>query len=299
MAEQMNKIPGGVWVPTTSPCDSAGRFLPAEFEKAADAVLKEPGVAGLYVCGGTGEGLLMRAGERREAYTIAVEIAKRRGKKVLAHIGAFAMRDALDLAEYAAGAGADGISTVPLPNVDFTGQVEYYRALTTAVALPAVLYYTPGHAQTLPQVLETMAIPGVVGIKSSSNDFFFTMRVMAEKPDGKLVFNGKDEYLAAAVIQGADGGIGMWGSVFPHAYANIYHYAKARDYHRAFDLQSVLNSLCCIAFRMGLLQSFSCICGVLGGWEQVFRPPAPRLDPAFRKAFLAQAGPLIDRLATS
>ena len=292
----MNRIPGGVWVPICSPCDSTGRFLPAEFEQVADILLQEPDVEGLYVCGGTGEGLSMRSTERMEAYGIAVDGAKRRGKKVLAHIGAHVMRDALELAEYAAAVGADGISTVPLPGVGHAGQMEYYRAVCKAAALPVVLYYTPGAAQTLPQVLETMAIPGVTGIKSSSNDFFFTMRVMAEKPEGTLVYSGKDEYLAAAVIEGADGGIGMWGCVFPRAYANIYHFAKARDYRRAFELQTTLNRLCCVAFRMGLLQSFSCICGHIGRWEQVFRPPAPQCDAAFRKAFLAEAAPLIDRL---
>ncbi len=292
----MEPITGGVLIPVCSPCDAEGRFLPAEFEKLMEEGMREPLVDGAYVCGGTGEGLLMCPEERMEACEIAVQVAEKHGKGILAHVGAYSMRDALELARHAAKAGASAISTVPQPDADLAGQMDYYRAITDVSGLPTVLYYVPGCAMPLGQVLQTLDVPGVIGIKSSSNDFFFTMQLMAAKPAHSILFNGKDEYLAAAVRQGADGGIGMWANVFPRAYAGIYHKAKAGKLEEAFALQVKLNALCCIAFRLGLLESFECILRYMGRWDRVFRRPSPRYDKAFYDAFLAEAKPLLDEL---
>ena len=47
------------------------------------------------------------------------------------------------------------------------------------------------------EVLETLSIEGVAGIKCSSDDLFFTEQLAAAKPAGSVLFNGKDEYLGA------------------------------------------------------------------------------------------------------
>ncbi|HQQ41140.1 MAG TPA: dihydrodipicolinate synthase family protein, partial [Clostridia bacterium] len=199
-----------------------------------------------------------------------------------------------------AASGADGVSSVPLPGASHAQQMRYYRALAKAATIPVILYYMPqpGVNFSLDNVLETLTVPGVTGVKSSTNDFFFTQQLVAEKPAGCAVFNGKDEYLAPAVFHGADGGIGMWATVFPAAYAGIYHAAKAGDYARAFDLQKTLNALCVIVMHKGLLQSFACILHELGLHDRVFRAPAPQYDAAFAKDFFAEARPLVEKLAS-
>ena len=240
----------------------------------------------------------MRVSERKAAAEIGIDICHKHGKSALVQVGAFTMRDALELAEHAAMSGADGISSVPLPGASHPQQMQYYRALSETAQIPVILYYMPqpGVSFSLENVLETLTVPGVTGIKSSTNDFFFTQQLIAEKPRGIVVFNGKDEYLAPAVIHGADGGIGMWATVFPKAYAGIYRAAKAGDLARAFALQSDLNALCVIVMRRGLLQSFACILHELGMHDRVFRAPAPQYDAAFAQAFFAEARPLVERL---
>lgn len=144
---------------------------------------------------------------------------------------------------------------------------------------------------------QALALPGITGVKSSTNDFFFTMRLIDSKPEGVILFNGKDEYLAPAVLQGAEGGIGMWASAFPEAYAAIYRHAAAGELTEAFRLQVTLNKLCCVVFRFGLLPAFSVILEYLGRWSRVFRGGAGDFNEDFRRAFLAQAQPLIDQLS--
>ena len=293
----LKPVTGGVLVPACSPCDAQDRFLETEFAEMLEAGMREP-LDGAYLCGGTGDGMKMRVSERKAAAEIGIDICHRHGKSALVQVGAFTMRDALELAAHAAECGADGVSTVPLPGASHPQQMQYYRALSDAAKIPVILYYMPqpGVSFSLCEVLETLTVPGITGIKSSTNDFFFTQQLIAEKPQGIAVFNGKDEYLAPAVIHGADGGIGMWATVFPKAYAGIYRAAKSGDLSRAFALQSTLNALCVIVMRRGLLQSFACILHELGLPDRVFRAPAPQYDAAFAKAFLAEAKPLIEQL---
>ncbi len=290
-------VTGGVLVPACSPCDAQDRFLETEFANMLELGLQEP-LDGAYLCGGTGDGMKMRLGERKAAAEIGISLCHKYGKSALVQVGSYTMRDALELAEHAAVSGADGVSSVPLPGAGHAQQMDYYRALSRAAGIPVILYYMPqpGVSFSLENVLETLTVPGVTGVKSSTNDFFFTQQIMAGKPEGCKVFNGKDEYLAPAVIHGADGGIGMWATVFPKAYAGTYHAAKAGDYAHAFALQGELNALCAVVMRRGLLQSFACILHELGMHERVFRSPAPQYDAAFARAFFAEAGPLVERL---
>ena len=296
----LKPVTGGVLVPACSPCDAQDRFLETAFADMLEQGMNEP-LDGAYICGGTGDGMKMRLPERKTAAEIGIEICHKHGKSALVQVGASTMRDALELAKHAAESGADGVSTVPLPGASHPQQMQYYRALSERAQIPVILYYMPqpGVSFSLNEVLETLTVPGVTGIKSSTNDFFFTQQLIAEKPQGCAIFSGKDEYLAPAVIHGADGGIGMWATVFPRAYAGIYRAAKAGDYKRAFALQSDLNALCTVVMRRGLLQSFACILHELGLHDRVFRAPAPQFDAAFSKTFMAEAGPLVNRLRTA
>lgn len=291
-------ITGGVLVPLCSPCNERGEFLEEEFAAALEASLSEP-VDGAYLCGGTGDGMNLRLEERKAATRIGVTLCQKYGKLALVQVGARTMRDALELAEYAAACGADGISSVPLPGFGHDVQMAYYRSLIAAAGgLQTILYYMPqpGLSFSLEQVLETLTIPGVQGIKCSTNDFFFTQQLIMRKPAGQVLFNGKDEYLAPAVIHGADGGIGMWATVFPKAYAGIYRLAKAGALAEAFELQKTLNALCCLVMQHGLFQSYAAILHYLGRHERVFRAPQPQFDPAGYGAFIRLAAPWIDRL---
>ena len=287
-------ISGGVLVPLYSPCDEEGHFLPEKFSQAMEQYLSAP-INGFYVCGGTGQGVLMTTEERKLACELAVSIAKPKGKSTLVQIGAADPAVAAELAAHAAKAGADGISSVPLEGTSKEQQQAYYNTITAASGLPTILYYVPGCNQSLSDVKEFLRTPGVTGIKSSTNDLFFTMELLEAKGPDRILFNGKDEYLAAAVAQGAEGGIGMWASVFPNAYAAIFHRAAAGDLNGAFAVQTVLNHLCCVVFRYGLLPAFEAILRHLGRWDRVFRG-AGRLDPEMERRFLTEADGDIQRL---
>lgn len=104
--------------------------------------------------------------------------------------------------------------------------MQYYRALSSAAGIPLILYYMPqpGVSFSLGEVLETLTVPGVTD-QILHNDFLYPATHRG-KTYGLCSPFRQDEYLAPAVIHGADGGIGMWATVFPKVYAGIYRAAE-------------------------------------------------------------------------
>src|SRR5947208_15551966 len=81
-------------------------------------------IDGLYVCGNTGQGLLLSIDARRTMLETVVRHSPP-GKLVIAHVGADNLNDAVELARHAAETGADAISSLPPSSADFE-QVEAY-----------------------------------------------------------------------------------------------------------------------------------------------------------------------------
>jgi len=70
------------------------------------------GVGGLYVCGGTGEWLLLSPTVRRQMAEVAIGAVAER-VPVVVHISAATTEQAVELARHARASGADAISAVP------------------------------------------------------------------------------------------------------------------------------------------------------------------------------------------
>ncbi|MDR2687437.1 MAG: dihydrodipicolinate synthase family protein, partial [Oscillospiraceae bacterium] len=184
----------------------------------------DAGLAGFYVCGATGEGVVMRPAARKRLTEIAVEEAKGRGA-VIAHVGAVDMATAMDLAAHAAQAGADAISSVPpffypygLPEI-----ARYYTALAEASGLPTLIYASPmaGTVFTRDMVAALLEIPGIVGLKWTSPDYYAMSRIKQLAGGDINVINGPDETLLCGLCMGADGGIGSTYNVMPGTYAEL------------------------------------------------------------------------------
>jgi len=202
----------------------------------------QAGVHGFYVCGGTGEGLLLRVDERKRLLEIALDQVKGRGA-VVAHIGAYQTQDTLELARHAGEAGADAISCLPptwFYKPDANGLVEYYRLVAGASDLPLLVYNIPQRTglQLTPRLMDTlMTIGNVVGLKHSTGNLY-EMRQIINAGKGKvIVFMGEDEYLLPALMYGAVGGIGGCYNVMPRYYVEIYEAFVRGEYQKAAEVQ--------------------------------------------------------------
>ena len=130
---------GGIVSAFITPFDASGRFAPQSLDPLLEFELGQ-GIAGLYVGGSTGEGLLQEVAERRE---VLREVATRtRGRTTLiAHVGAIATDDVLRLGTAAAECGYDAIAAIP-PFYYGCGPeavVRHYERLAGEVGLPLLV----------------------------------------------------------------------------------------------------------------------------------------------------------------
>jgi len=201
------------------------------------------GVDGIYVCGNTGEGLLLSPDLREKATEVAVRCSPK-GKQVIVHTGAHNAKDAIRLTAHASRTGVAAVSALP-PGAGYSyGEVKtYYEALAAASAnAPFLVYFFPSMApaMSIAQIEELCDIPNVAGLKFTSFDFY-TMRQLILH--GAVVLNGPDEMLAAGLLLGAHGGIGTTYNIMPKLFLELYQHARANRWPEAVAAQDRINRL--------------------------------------------------------
>jgi N-acetylneuraminate lyase len=265
----------GVIPAIVSPCDDHDRFLEEAFVEQIHRVYKE-GVHGVYVCGATGDALRMRNDDRKRAVALAVEASGPYNGTVIAHVGNESTRNAVELAEDAAKAGADAISSMPPFSTTPQQVCDFYATISRSVDLPLLVYHIPqitGIDTSVEQMLELLDIPNVIGIKCSGNDLMFLKRISMARPDTVLI-NGVDEKFTLGLLYGACGGIGMWYSIFPRLFLDIFEAVSRRDIDRALELQTLLVDLWQVAL-VDMRASFEMVLQMRGFGCRAFRRPHP------------------------
>ena len=230
-------------------------------ERLLDAVYKS-GVHGVYLCGNTGEGKLLPPASRRLILETAMRCSPP-GKIVIAHVGSDDLNIAVDLAAHAADLGVHAISSLP-PNRDFAAIHGYYAKLTPSTRVPFLIYYFPDVApgiRTLPQIEELAALPNVAGLKFTDFDLY---RLSMLSRRGLILFNGRDEVLAAGLLMGAAGAIGSFYNVVPQCALNIYRAACNADFVTARTSQDRLNDLITACLKYPLIPALKQILGWRG-----------------------------------
>src|SRR5438445_12984281 len=101
----------GILPAVVTPLDADEQFAPAPFEALLES-LYAAGVDGVYVCGGTGEGLLQTVDQRKLVAEAAVRNSPK-AKLVVVHVGSHRTADAVDLADHASRIGAAAVSALP------------------------------------------------------------------------------------------------------------------------------------------------------------------------------------------
>jgi len=202
----------------------------------------ESGVDGFYLCGGTGEGLLLTVEERKRMLEIALDQAAGR-VGMIAHIGAYQTRDTVELARRACEAGADAISCLPptwFYKPDADALIEYYKRVAGACDLPLLVYNIPQRTglQLTPSLMARLAsIDSIVGLKHATGNLYQMRQIINMAQGDMIVFMGEDEFLLPALMYGAVGGIGMCYNVMPQYYVGIYASFLQGDYERATEIQ--------------------------------------------------------------
>ena len=248
----------GILPATVSPNKEDGSFDAATMRRVVRHQL-DAGSDGVYVCGGTGEGLLMSREDRAQALETVLDEVNG-AATVIAHIGAFQTGETVALARHASDTGADAIAALPpayfyVPDDD--GMVEYYRTIADASDVPLLIYNIPQRTHiTMTESLFTrlLEIPNVVGMKDSSGDIFSLGNLVANTDD-PVIFEGEDATVLWALMAGANGGIGSTYNVMPHLYVNMWRAFQDGSTDAAVRTQLRINEIIAVLVRTSVISS--------------------------------------------
>jgi 4-hydroxy-tetrahydrodipicolinate synthase len=174
----------------------------------------------LGVVGTTGESPTVDVEEHCEIIRVSVEQAKGR-VPVMAGCGANSTKEAIELAKFAKGVGADSqLQVVPYYNKPTQeGQYQHFKAIAEAVGdLPIVLYNVPGRTvadMAHDTVLRLAQVPGIIGIKEATGNIERAQWLIRDLPKNFAVYSGDDPTAVALMLCGGQGNISVTANIAP------------------------------------------------------------------------------------
>jgi dihydrodipicolinate synthase/N-acetylneuraminate lyase len=232
----------GIFTPTLVAYDERGAIHEAELRRFISWLI-ERGVHGLYPNGSTGEFTRLTVEERRRIVQITCDEARGR-VPVLAGAAEANVRETLDACEAYTRMGATAVAIVsPIyyrlaPDSVYAYFAEIARHSPIDVTLYNIpMFASPIDLQTIRRLAE---FPRIIGIKDSSGDLAFMMRMIAAvrpaRPDFSFL-TGWEAVLAPMLMIGCDGGTNASSNVVPEVTRKIFELTRAGDLAEAMRWQ--------------------------------------------------------------
>ncbi len=205
------------------------------------------GTDGVVIVGTTGESPTVDVSEHCRLIESAIEFAAGR-IPVVAGAGGNSTKEAIELTQFAARAGADYVlSVVPYYNKPMQeGLYRHFKAIAEESDIPVILYNVPSrtvadlHNDTVVRLCE---VKNIVGIKESTSSIERITDLMMRVPKGFLVFSGNDDSALAYIQLGGDGVISVTANVAPRLMHEMCAAAKKGDAARAIGINNRLLGL--------------------------------------------------------
>jgi 4-hydroxy-tetrahydrodipicolinate synthase len=207
----------------------------------------EQGTDSIVAVGTTGESATLSVAEHAQVISVVVEQAAGR-IPIIAGTGANSTREAIELTQAAADAGADACLLVtPYYNKPTQeGLYLHYKAIAEAVDIDQILYNVPGRTacDMLPDtVLRLSGIDNIIGIKEATGDLERAREIIEQCPDDFAVYSGDDETARELMLLGGHGDISVTANVAPKLMSEMCAAALSGDKDRALELDSKLAAL--------------------------------------------------------
>lgn len=238
----MAKDLAGIFTPTLVPLDDRGEINEPELRRFLNWLL-DKGVHGLYPNGSTGEFTRFTAEERRRIVQIACEVARGRAP-VLAGAAEANVRETLAACEAYAGFGARAVAIVSpfYYRLGPEALYAYFAEIARNSPIDVTLYNIPMFASPIdvPTIRRLAEFPRIVGIKDSSGDVAFMMRMIAavrpHRPD--FVFlTGWEAVLVPMLVAGCDGGTNASSNAVPELIRRLFDLTLAGQVEEAMKIQ--------------------------------------------------------------
>ena len=241
----MPSILRGIFPALVTPMSDDGATVNYTALRQLVEMLIRNGIHGLFVCGGSGEGVLLTPDERRQILETVLDQAAGR-VHIVAHVGSIVTAQAEELARHAATLPVDAVAAIPpfYFKVDQTALREHYALIGAAAGdKPLWVYNIPsatGVEIDTPVMTDLLTVPTVSGIKYTSPNLA-DMSQIAHLRDDITVLSGQDQVCVAALSMGAHGAIGSTYNILPTTFARLYDAAQRGDWATAQAIQQDAN----------------------------------------------------------
>jgi 4-hydroxy-tetrahydrodipicolinate synthase len=233
----------GIFTPTLVPLDERGHIHETELRRFISWLI-DRGVHGLYPNGSTGEFTRFTAEERRRIVNIVADECRGR-VPILAGAAEANVRETLAACEAYAGMGIRAVAIVSPYYFKLNAEsvYAYFAEIARHSPVDLTLYNIPSFASPIDlRTVQSLAgeFPRVIGIKDSSGDLTFMMRMIAavrpERPDFSFL-TGWEAVLAPMMLIGCDGGTHASSNAVPELTRRIYDLARSGNYGVAMEWQ--------------------------------------------------------------
>lgn len=255
-------------------------------------MLKDNGVAGIFVNGSTGEGVSLTQKEKSNILKTWLSQRKEGDQmKVISLVGGTSYAESIENAIISAEAGVDAIAILaPYYFVpDNAGQLAEFTAkiASEVESLPVYFYHIPVLTRCAIPMIDYLReadrmVPNLAGIKYTHEDFMDFLSCLTFKESKYDMLWGRDENLLSALVLGAEGGVGStYNYAAPLYYKLIEAYKKgdiekAREFQKkAVDMIGLLNKYGGISVGKAFMKYIGLDCGkfrlpVNNGWGPVY-----------------------------
>ena len=209
------------------------------------------GVNTVWVPGSLGQFETLSMAERKSLFDAWIPAAKRHGIFLIAHVGTTVQSDAIELAKYAAAAGADAIASVPGYYEKFSSAqdvAEFIQPIAAAAPnLPFFYYHIPGTTgsdinamdllTTASDSTSKLHVPSLCGVKFVSpnySDWFLSVRKFNKTH--ALLFAPEPKMASFALARGR--GVVLAEDFYAPTFIHMYDAWLRGDYATAADEQA-------------------------------------------------------------
>ena len=204
--------------------------------------VEEGGVAGVVPCGTTGESATLSHEEHKRVIDIVVANAK---VPVIAGTGSNNTREAVELTQYAADAGAEACLLITpyynKPNV--RGLKEHFRQIGDSAEIPLILYNIPSRTG-LNMSAETMVeiaaeVENVKGVKEASGNLKQVGAIIKLAKERGLDFTvvAGDDFLTLPIMSlGGKGVISVVANIAPQPMSEMVNAMLSGDIEKAKEI---------------------------------------------------------------
>ena len=230
-----------------TPFTDTGAVDEAAFAAHVDWVIAQ-GSHGVVPVGTTGESPTLSHAEHKRVVELCIEVTAKR-VPVIAGAGSNNTREAIELAQHAEKAGADGILVVtPYYNKPTQkGLIAHFKAIAEAVSLPIVIYNIPGRSvvDMSPETMGALAHAhtNIVGVKDATGKIERVSEQRITCGKDFIQLSGEDATALGFNAHGGLGCISVTANVAPKLCAEFQELTLKGDFAAALSLQDRLMPL--------------------------------------------------------